>query len=128
MPAFLVVDDNVPLRNIILRVIRKLSPDAAVIEVDRVEDALSALQARPFTAMIIDYRLPDGDGVEVIRWARSHEMALPIIAISGLNVEREVQAVGANYTLSKPFHIDRLTQMLRAIVEQSSHPDVASNH
>jgi CheY-like chemotaxis protein len=126
-PSFLIVDDNVPLRDVIVRVIRKIAPGAAVTQVDGVKEAFVALQSTAFTAMIIDYRLPDGDGVEVIRWVRQRGQALPVIAVSGLNVDREMQAVGANYVLSKPFHIDRLMQIVRTILEQSTRLDLASN-
>ncbi len=115
--SFLVVDDNVPLSDIIARVIHRVAPQAAVIQVDHVAEAITALQTTRFTALIVDYRLPDGEGVEVIRWVRDRGIDLPIIAISGLNVDREMQAVGADHVLGKPFHIDRLMTILESIVE-----------
>lgn len=115
--SFLVVDDNVPLSDIIVRVIHRVAPQATVTQVDRVAEALTALQTTSFTALIVDYHLPDGQGVDVIRWVRDHNMDLPIIAISGLNVDREMQAVGADHVLGKPFHIDRLMTILHSIIE-----------
>jgi DNA-binding response OmpR family regulator len=118
-PSFLIVDDNEPLRNIIVRVIRKAAPQAVIQEVAFVRDALHALHGGTFNALVVDYRLPDGDGADVIRWVRAHSMPLPIIAISGLNVDREMEAIGADYILNKPFHIDRLLTIVRTILEET---------
>ncbi len=118
-PSFLIVDDNEPLRNIIVRVIRKASPQAVIREAACVRDALVLLREHACNALVVDYRLPDGDGADVIRWVRARSMSLPIIAISGLNVDREMEAIGADYVLNKPFHIDRLLTIVRTILEET---------
>lgn len=119
-PSFLIVDDNEPLRHIIVRVIRKAAPHAHIHEAAFVRDALRALNDNQFDALVVDYRLPDGHGAEVIRWVRARALSLPIIAISGLNVDGEMHAVGADYVLNKPFHIDRLLTIVRAILEKTT--------
>lgn len=118
-PRILIVDDNAPLRAVIVRVIQKIAADAAIVEVERVAPAIEALQKERFTALIVDYHLPDGYGIEIVRWARAHCADLLIVATSGLHVEREMHAVGAHYCLDKPFDIDRLMLILRIILETS---------
>lgn len=119
VPAFLIVDDNQPLRNILVRVIRKAAPHAVIEEAALVRDALQALQARPFGVVIVDQRLPDGDGADVIHWVRAHNLPVTIIATSGLNVEQEMQAVGADYVLRKPFPLERLLTIVRTLTEST---------
>ncbi len=114
-PTFLIVDDNQPLRDILVRVIRKAAPHALIEEVALVRDALEALQTHPFAVVIVDHHLPDGDGAAVIRWVRARNLPVTIIATSGLNVEQEMQAVGANYILRKPFPLERLLTIVRTL-------------
>jgi DNA-binding response OmpR family regulator len=117
VPAFLIVDDNQPLRDILVRVIRKAAPHAVIEEVASVRAALHALHARSFAIVIVDHRLPDGDGAEVIRWVRARTLPVSIIATSGLNVEQEMLAVGADYVLRKPFPLERLLTIVRTLTE-----------
>lgn len=119
-PAFLIVDDNQPLRDILVRVIRKAAPHAVIQEVASVRDALQVLQAHLFAVVIVDHRLPDGDGAKVIRWVRTHNVPTTIIATSGLNVEQEMQAVGADYVLRKPFPLERLLTIIVHTLTEST--------
>lgn len=62
---------------------------------------------------VIDLKLPDGDGNQLIRYLRDNHQA-PIVAISGITSGENTfnlpatSQVGADYYLSKPFEPDEL--------------------
>jgi DNA-binding NtrC family response regulator len=48
-----------------------------------VADALGAIEQKPFDAYVLDYKLPDGSGLDVAERIRSKGSEAPIILISG---------------------------------------------
>jgi len=67
---------------------------------------------------LMDYHLADVDGVEVVRALRASSQfaATPIVVTSGLDVEDEVIAAGANRFLIKPFEPASLPQLFAELV------------
>lgn len=63
----LIVDDNAIDRSHVARALRKkLTAEAVLLESDTGAEALVALLAQPFDAVLVDYLLPDMDGLDVI--------------------------------------------------------------
>ena len=48
-----------------------------------VTDALGAIEQKPFDIYVMDYKLPDGSGLDVAERIRSKSGGTPIILISG---------------------------------------------
>ena len=76
-------------------------------------DALRALRTGEYSAAIVDYALPDGPGVQLLRLIRTEPSLerLPIVFLTGsfhpVNLD-EALAAGADATLAKPFKTDDL--------------------
>ena len=90
-----------------------------VATIERTEEALSAL---PYTALVLDLGLPDGDGVNLIRRLRENGSTIPILIISarhGLDDRVLGLRAGADDYLAKPFSVDELIARLRAISRRS---------
>ncbi len=77
-----------------------------------------ALQDRP-DVFLLDYHLSDMNGTDVTRKLRATpEFAhTPIVIASGLNVEDEARAAGANMFLVKPFEPGQLSDLLIKLVK-----------
>src|SRR2546421_4257001 len=111
-PGVLIIDDQDDVR-LALRAILSLdgwrtqeaaSGGEALARIDREHD---------FDALVLDYRMPDLDGLEVARRARASGFERPIVICSAYldpNVEREARAVGAQ-SVSK----DNLVQLRAAV-------------
>ncbi len=103
-PSVLVVDDQPAMRLAMTRVLER-----AGYEVTRCEDgreALSALDARPWDAMVSDVRMPGVDGRELLGRALALRPALKVIMVTAFGtVEDAVEAIrrGAHDYLLKPF-------------------------
>lgn len=76
--------------------------------------------------ILLDLRLPDGSGEELLRWARSHGVVTPVIVLTAKAEVRDKVAgldAGANDYLTKPFAFDELLARIRAVLrttQQSS--------
>ncbi len=74
-----------------------------------------------YDAAIIDLGLPDGDGLSVLRSARSHGVQLPILILTARDaVEDRVQGLddGADDYLIKPFAIKELISRIKALLRR----------
>jgi len=71
-----------------------------------------------FAALVLDRRLPDGDGLDLVRQLRARGSAVPIILLTALgSIEDRVGGLdaGADDYLTKPFASTELLARLRAI-------------
>lgn len=58
-----------------------------------------------YSVVIIDWKMPDTDGIETIRLIRSMNLSVPILLISAYDwsdIEEQAKAAGANGFISKP--------------------------
>jgi DNA-binding NtrC family response regulator len=100
----LVVDDDPTVCRIVQRM---LSDEQHTVQTSQsVASALEAIERRPFDAYVMDYKLPDGSGLEVAERVRSKWGTAPIILISGYDPSA-VELRAANLQISdfieKPF-------------------------
>jgi DNA-binding NarL/FixJ family response regulator len=81
--TFLLVDDHALFRAGLVVLLQKMSGDARVLEVGT---AAAALQAAADNAaldlVLLDYTLPDSNGVEVLRALKATRPELPVILLS----------------------------------------------
>ena len=81
---------------------------------------LRAIAIGPLDLLITDLRLPDGDGLVLVRAARALPTPAPVIVVSGFAFGASREAVtqaGATAILGKPFSTDEFTRLVRAILE-----------
>ena len=124
--TFLVVEDNRALARSIARVLKKYG-DA--IHAGSVREANLALAAHSeFTAIIVDIRLPDGSGLEVLRKVRARYPNHPALVLTGYLERDYINAafdMDADYVV-KPFKAERLHQFIRTRVLSRHDSRVAS--
>lgn len=84
-------------------------------------DASEQLQFSSFDAIILDWHLPDKDGIEILKTYRSNGGLTPVIMLSGNDTEAERQqglSSGANEYMKKPFDFKELTERLHTLIDQ----------
>ncbi len=84
--------------------------------------AKRTLQERPFDAVLLDLKLPDGHGLDVLRTLRNSGDTTPVIVVTARDAVSDRVAgldAGADDYLIKPFHLDELAARLRSIHRRS---------
>jgi len=78
---------------------------------------------KDYQLIILDYGLPDMDGVEVCTYIRNHNIKTPILFVTGrIRISDKVRALnaGADDYLTKPFSSRELLARARALVRRNS--------
>lgn len=114
-PPLLLVEDDVRIGPL---TVEMLSPAYDVrLALDAATGYRLAMEG-DFAALVLDRRLPDGDGLDLVRQLRARGSAVPIILLTALgSIEDRVGGLdaGADDYLTKPFASTELLARLRAI-------------
>ena len=117
----LVVEDDARLRSIVVRTLSRAG--LACDEAGSMEAAEELLDLHEYDLLVLDRRLPDGDGLEVCRRARDRGFRNSILMLTAMDQpEDEVEglSVGADDYLGKPFEPDVLTARARALLRRNA--------
>jgi two-component system KDP operon response regulator KdpE len=118
-PSVLVIEDEIQIRRLLRGCLERNG--FQIFEATTGEEGLAgALQHQP-QAVLLDLRLPDMDGMEVLKRLREWTQT-PVIVISVRNRETDKIAAldgGANDYLTKPFGTGELLARMRAVLRSS---------
>ena len=112
-PHALVVDDEPDIRELIEITLERM--DVATTAVANLGDAYTAAKASPFDLCLTDMRLPDGNGIDLIRHMHQYHPGIPVAMITAHgNMQSAIEALkaGAFDFVSKPVDL----QVLRNLV------------
>jgi CheY-like chemotaxis protein len=106
----LIVDDSKLARIVAGKALAALQPEWDRVEASNAADALVILQERKIDLAMIDFNMPDKDGLELAAELRSLHPAMPIAVVTA-NIQDEIiaraRAVNATF-VSKPVTEDAL--------------------
>jgi CheY-like chemotaxis protein/putative methionine-R-sulfoxide reductase with GAF domain len=105
----LIVDDELFFREAIGEILTEAGFQTGLAEDGR--SALALADAPDFGAVVLDVRLPDLDGIQVLASIREMRPELPVIMLSSSTDQEivlEALRLGANDYLAKPLHAEEL--------------------
>lgn len=100
----LLIDDDDVDRRAVVRALKAAALDAELVEVTEASVVLDVLQESDFDCMLLDYRLPQMDGLDVLLRTRAAGFDLPVIILTGQGDEQlavDLMKAGASDYLSK---------------------------
>lgn len=120
MAKILIVDDEPSM----LRILTVILADAkhSVTASGGLKEARAALAKERFDLVITDKKMPDGDGLELLRYCHENDPDLPVVMLTAVaTVELAVEAMqaGAFDFISKPFVPEVVTAVARRATERT---------
>lgn len=110
----LVVDDDTEVRKILSTI---LSQEGYSVEtVENGKQAVKACEKSSFDVALIDIRLPDMEGTELLNWLKEKQPHMVKIVITGFpTLESAMKTVneGADGYVLKPLDMQKLLEMIR---------------
>ena len=125
MLSVLLIDDEPALLEVLKPFVER-SGEMSVHTAQSAKDALKILHEKSFDAIIVDYDMPEINGIEFLKILRSRGDTTPVIIFTGVGHERTaIEAInyGANFFLKKDedpqkqFH--ELSDMIKTAVEST---------
>ena len=119
MEKILIVDDNHDICLLLERFLSKQGYKTASVQ--RGEDGLALLRKETFELVICDFKLPDIDGLEMLRRIKVLNPATAVIIITGYSdVRIAVQSVkhGAYDYVTKPLYPDEILLTIKSALER----------
>ncbi len=119
-PGLLLVDDEQGILEILGQLGRRSGFEVVACANGR--EALARLRARRFDLALVDVRMPDVDGLDVLRLIRQCDPGCQVLLMTGYaTVEAAVEAIklGAQDFLGKPLDLARLSDLLVSVREES---------
>ncbi len=124
--SVLVVDDEADIRELLELSLLRMG--LVVQSAGSIEEAKTLLRSRPHDLCLTDMRLPDGDGLELVRFIGSEYVDIPVAVITAYGTpENAVAALkaGAFDYLTKPLSLDQLRTLIKSALALPSGPVVA---
>jgi two-component system, OmpR family, response regulator len=125
----LVVDDEASIVDAVATALRY--EGFAVEEARNGGDALAAVERFKPNLLILDWRLPDIEGIDVCRRLRARGLETPILfltATDGVEDKAEALTAGGSDYVTKPFSLDEISTRAHAILLRASDNSPGSDH
>ena len=117
--TLLIVDDEAAIRKLLRQ---KLSREGyRCEEANNAEQALNTLETSPIALVILDIKMPDKSGVELLPEIKSGYPDTAVImatAISDMNVAIQCLKQGADDYICKPFNLEELSLAIQKALEK----------
>ncbi len=94
-------------------------------------EALAVLRREPIALVVLEYRLPDRTGLDVLTELKTTRPALPVIMLTGYGSEwicASAFKLGVRDYLTKPANAVELVAAVHRILREASEPDGSSEH
>ena len=128
MASVLIIEDDSTFAQIIEGFLSK--NNYHVTTVNNVAKALKLIAHENFQLLLIDYRLPDGTGIDVLNHRRETGLTVPAIIMTSFNDVRtavkSIQLGAADY-ITKPINPDELLMVISNALQKKATPKTTSS-
>ncbi|TEU03379.1 MAG: response regulator [Candidatus Aminicenantes bacterium] len=124
----LVVDDSALLRERLISMISELPGVTAIGQAQDAREALNSVQKLIPDVVILDIRLSDGNGIEVLQKMKKDNSAAVTIMFTNYpypQYRKKCQEAGADFFFDKSTEFHKITEVLKQI--QESHGEAVES-
>ena len=117
----LIVDDDPALRRTFPHVLAR--PGRVFDECGSIGEAIDRLSAQHYALILLDYRLPDANGLALLDWLADNQRDEAVIIISGEDaIDAAIGALrrGADDYVRKPYHVAQLQRAVDGALHKST--------
>jgi DNA-binding NtrC family response regulator len=114
----LIVDDEALVRWSLRE--RLIAEDYDVLEAGLASEALERLSTTEIDLVLLDFKLPDGDGLTILKRVKELSQETQVIMMTAFStVESAVEAMklGAYHYVNKPFNLDEVVMLVEKALE-----------
>jgi DNA-binding NtrC family response regulator len=118
-PKILCIDDDILINKALKRILTTLNYEVTLSETFMT--GLKAIKDTEFDLVLTDLNLPDGDGINIIKYVKEASPSTEVIVISAhATVSRAIEAIkeGAYYFLEKPVDAQQLELLVSKALER----------
>jgi two-component system response regulator FixJ len=90
---------------------------------------LNAAPSSDVDCFVVDYKMPDINGIDLVGQLRKRELAAPVILITGYpdrNIADRAAAAGVKHVLRKPLLDDSLVKQIRGAIQEARRSGTSS--
>ena len=118
MPSILIVEDDITFSLMLKTWLGKKGFEVKTFS--SVSDAKRQIENGGYDLILSDLRLPDGDGIDLLKWVKEKQTSLPLIMMTSYaEIQTAVQAIklGASDYIAKPLNPEELLGKIRELVK-----------
>lgn len=118
MPSILIVEDDITFSLMLTTWLGKKGFEVKALS--SVSDAKRQIENVGYDLILSDLRLPDGDGIDLLKWVKEKQATLPLIMMTSYaEIQTAVQAIklGASDYIAKPLNPEELLSKIREVIK-----------
>lgn len=118
MPSILILEDDITFSLMLKTWLGRKGFE--VSSVSSVSDARNRIKEEAFDLILSDLRLPDGDGIDLLKWMKENGFSIPLIMMTSYaEIQTAVQAIksGASDYIAKPLNPEELLGKIKDVVK-----------
>ena len=118
MPSILILEDDITFSLMLKTWLGRKGFE--VSSVSSVSDARSRIEDASFDLILSDLRLPDGDGIDLLKWIKENNFVIPLIMMTSYaEIQTAVQAIklGASDYIAKPLNPEELLGKIKDVIK-----------
>ena len=123
MPSILILEDDITFSLMLKTWLGRKGFE--VSSVSSVSDARSRIEDASFDLILSDLRLPDGDGIDLLKWIKENNFVIPLIMMTSYaEIQTAVQAIklGASDYIAKPLNPEELLGKIKDVIKTETGP------
>ena len=112
----LVVEDNHEVRRMVTASLMTLGAEIDVLDVPSAEEALVISASLPIDLVVLDFRLPGMNGIDMVSRLRKRRPETKLILVTGVedaSVRQQVAEADAEAYFYKPIDIDKFLEIVK---------------